>query len=154
MRCILQILDSSSDTNDSDISDSDHSSEEVDGNVLNFSWEISSSCSSNEEVLTDEQEEDSESDDDTESEYQSPPPCPLTVEPPQVLEPCHFIAKECGPRRECFEYRLCGDNIDKTVKTTGHSEDVWFMSMLTTLIQPPVIDPHVLVMSQYTLMAE
>ncbi len=94
-----QILDSSSDTNDSDISDSDHSSEDVDGNVLNFSWEIYSSCSSNEEVLTDEQEEDSESDHDTESEYQSPPPRPLIVEPPQVLEPCHFIAKECGPRR-------------------------------------------------------
>ncbi len=57
---VHQILDSSSDTNDYDISDSDHSFEEVDGNVLNFSWEISSSCSSNEAVLTDEQLEDSE----------------------------------------------------------------------------------------------
>ncbi len=126
---VHQILDSSSDTNDSDISDSDHSFEEVDGNVLNFSWEISSSCSSNEAVLTDEQEEDSESDDDTESEYQSPPPCPLIVEPSQVLEPCHFIVKECGPRRECFGYRLCGDNIDKTVKTRYMRSDKHNLSL-------------------------
>jgi len=48
---------------------------------------------------------------------QALPSHPLVVEPPQVLEPSHYIVKEAGPMRECFGYRFCGDNIDKTIKT-------------------------------------
>ena len=50
------------------------------------------------------------------SESQTTHPCPLLVEPPQVLEPSHYIMKVPGPRRECFGYRICGDNIDKNVR--------------------------------------
>ncbi len=43
----------------------------------------------------------------------TPPTRPLIAKPPEVLEPCHYIVKQPGPTRECFGFRICGDNIDK-----------------------------------------
>ena len=58
------------------------------------------------------------------SESQTTHSCPLLVEPPQVLDPSHYIMKVPGPRRECFGYRICGDNIDKNVRARYMRSDL------------------------------
>ena len=58
----------------------------------------------------------SSSDDESEYDETCSLPLPLVAEPPQILQACHYITKEPGPRRECFGFRICGDNIDKTVR--------------------------------------
>ncbi len=57
-------------------------------------------------------EEEGESDND-DSDAES---IPLIASPPEVLEPCHFITRISGLQNECSGFRICGDNIDKTVK--------------------------------------
>ena len=63
------------------------------------------------------------SDESSDSDYESneAPKLPtnlLAAEPPQILQPCHYITKQPGPTRECFgRFQICGDNIDKTVCT-------------------------------------
>ena len=42
------------------------------------------------------------------------PTHPLIAKPPEILEACHYITKEVLAKG-CFGYRICGDNIDKTI---------------------------------------
>ncbi len=90
-------------------------------NALDFLQQTTQLCSSGDEFsMRDSEDEDSDTDDDDDDnafESQALPSHPLVVEPPQVLEPSHYIVKEAGPMRECFGYRFCCDNIDKTIKT-------------------------------------
>ena len=52
------------------------------------------------------------------------PPYLLVAEPPQILQPYHYITKQPGPTRECFGFRICGDNIDKKVRTRYMQSDM------------------------------
>lgn len=100
--------ESSSSDSDGSSSESDDSGEELLDSDLN---ENMLTCSSGNDTSDDSCSSDADSETDT-----SPPP-PMVAAPPVVLHPCHYITMEPGPRRECFGFRICGDNIDKTIRT-------------------------------------
>ena len=68
------------------------------------------------------------SDESSDSDYESNeapklPPNLLAAEPPQILQPCHYIANNLD-QQECFgRFKICEDNIDKTVRTRKMRSD-------------------------------
>ena len=87
--------------NSSELSDSED--EKV---IIDWSF-----CTEDSEISTDS---DSHDDSARASEIQ---PDILVARPPEILEPCQLIAKISGIQSKHLGYRICGDNIDKTVRT-------------------------------------
>ena len=107
---IFQVVESESDYDDNSDDDSD-SSDSSDDSV------VSTDC--DELIFSSDYESstDVSSSDDESSPACPLPTAPLIAEPPQVLEPYHHIETILGQRKDCYGFRICGDNIDKNIHT-------------------------------------
>lgn len=66
--------------------------------------------------LSSDSESDELDEDDSGSEGRTAVITPLVAAPPKVLEPCHYIKTVPAVPALPSGYRICGDNIDKTVR--------------------------------------